>query len=109
MADDRPLKHLVMQAAINTHLPQSIGALVGQHGMSFAIPPAVADTDISSAIAAIDGSEDAPAMTGRDNGANANAATVRIASSPRMVIFRFTSAKSHRMAQIDSRPRLTTP
>lgn len=109
MADDRPLKHLVMQAAINTHLPQSIGALAGQHGMSFAISSAVADTDISSVIAGIDASNGVPAMTGRDSGANANPAIVRIASSPRMVIFRFTPAKSHRMAQIDSRPRLTTP
>jgi hypothetical protein len=109
MADDRPLKHLVMQAAINAHLPQSIGALAGQQGMSFAIPSAVADTDISSAIAGIDASEGVPAMTGRDSGTNANPAIVRIASSRRMVILHFTSAKSHRMAQIDSQPRLTTP
>jgi len=102
---------LVMQAVINTHLPQSIGAgaLTGQHGMSLAICWAVADTDISSAIVGIDASDGVPAMTGRDSGANANPAIVRIASSPRMVIFRFTPPKSHRMAQIDSRPRLTTP
>jgi hypothetical protein len=98
-----------MQVAINTHLSQSIGALAGQHGMSFAISPAVADTVMSLAIAGIDASNGGPAMTGRDSGANANPAIVRIASSRRMVILRFTSAKFHRMAQIDSRPRLTTP
>jgi hypothetical protein len=100
-----------MQPAINTHLPQSVGAgaLAGQHGMSLAFASAVADTDMSSAIAGIDASKGAPAMTGRDSGANANPAIVRIASSRRMMILHFTSAKSHRMAQIDSRPRLTTP
>jgi hypothetical protein len=98
-----------MQVAINTHLSQSIGALAGQHGMLFAISSAVADTDISSAIVCTDASKGVPAMTGRDSGANANPAIVRIASSQRMVILRFTSAKSHRMAQIDSRPGLTTP
>jgi hypothetical protein len=111
MAGDRPAKHLVMQAAINTHLPQSIGAaaLAGQHGMTLAISSAVADTDMSSAIAGIDASKGMPAMTGRESGANANPAIVRTASSRRMVILHFTSAKSHRMALIDSRPRLTTP
>ena len=94
---------------MNTHLSQSIGALDGQHGMSFAISSAVADMDISSAIADIDASEVVPAMTGRDNGAKANPAIMKIASSRRMVIWRFTPTKSHRTAQIDSLPTLTTP
>jgi hypothetical protein len=87
-----------MQAAMNTHLSQSIGAgdFEGQHGMSFAISSAIADIDIpsgidiSSAIAGIDASEAAPAMTGRDSGANTSPAITKIASSRRMVIWRFT-------------------
>jgi hypothetical protein len=96
-AADRPAKHLVMQAAMNTHLSQSIGigALVGQHGMSFAISSGIADVDMSSAIADIDASGVVPAMTGRDNGANTSPAIMKIASSRRMVIWRFTSTKSH--------------
>jgi hypothetical protein len=92
---------LVAQAAMKTHLSQSIGAgaLVGQHGMSPAISSVIADADISSAVAAIDA---VPAMTGRDNGANTSPAIMKIASSQRMVIWRFTSTKSHRTAQIDS-------
>ncbi len=99
-----PVKHLDMQAAMSTHLSQSIGAgaFEGQHGMSLAISSAVADIDTSSAITDIDASEVMPAMTGRDSGAKANPAIIRIASSRRMVIWRFTSAKSHRTAQIDS-------
>jgi hypothetical protein len=97
-----------MQADINTHLSQSIGAgdFEGQHGMSFAISSAVADINMSSAIAE---SEVVPAMTGRDSGPITNPAIVRIASNRRMVIWRFTPPKSHRMAQIESLPRLTTP
>jgi hypothetical protein len=108
-----------MQAAMNTHLSQSIGAgdFEGQHGMSFAISSApadidissaiadmdlssavadldvssaVADMDISSAIAGIDTSGAAPAMTGRDSGPNTSPAITEIASSRRMVIWRFT-------------------
>jgi len=39
-----PLKHLDMQAAMYTHLSQSIGAgaFDGQHGMSLAISSAIA-------------------------------------------------------------------
>jgi hypothetical protein len=77
--------------------------------MSFDISSAIADIDVSSAIAAIAESEVVPAMTGRDSGPITNPAIVRIASRRRMVIWRFTSAKSHRTAQIDSLPRLTTP
>jgi hypothetical protein len=73
------------------------------------IASAMADMDISSAIAAIGAAEVMPAMTGRDNGATASPAIIRIASSRRMVIWRFTPTKSHRTAQIDSLPRLTTP
>jgi hypothetical protein len=51
---------------------------------------AVADMDISSAIAGIDTSGAAPAMTGRDSGANTKPAITAIASSRRMVIWRFT-------------------
>ncbi|MEA2831449.1 MAG: hypothetical protein QOF22_2197 [Bradyrhizobium sp.] len=92
---------------MNTHLSQSIGAgaLDGQQGMSFAISPAVADMDVSSAIGA---AEVVPAMTGRDNGATTSPAIIRIASSRRMVIWRFTPTKSHISTQIDSLPRLTT-
>jgi hypothetical protein len=87
-----PAKHLAMQAAINTHLSQSIGtgALVGQHGMSFAISSAVADADTSATTAGIDTSADIPATTGRDNGANASPAIIKIASSRRIVISRST-------------------
>jgi len=55
-----PLKHLDMQAAMYTHLSQSIGAgaFDGQHGMSLAISSAMslamAAGDISSAIACIE-------------------------------------------------------
>lgn len=89
MAADRPEKHTVMQAAMTTHLSQSIGAgaLVGQHAMPLAISSVVADMDMSSAIAGIDASEVVPAMTDRDSGANANPAITRIASSRRMVIW----------------------
>jgi hypothetical protein len=100
MVADGPTKHMVMQAAMNTHLSQSIGAgaLAGQHGIS----PAIADMDISSAIAGIDTSGAAPAMTGRDNGAKTNPAIIRIASSRRMAIWRFTPSKSHRSVKIES-------
>jgi hypothetical protein len=96
---------------MNTHLSQSIGAgaFEGQHGMSLAISSAIADMDMSPAIAAIDASDAVPAMTGRDSGANTSPAIMKIASSRRMVIWRFTSTESHRVAQIDSLSSLTTP
>jgi hypothetical protein len=103
MVADGPTKHMAVQAAIKTHVSQSIGAgdFEGQHGMSFAISSAPADIDvssavadmdmdISSAIAGIDTSGAAPAMTGRDSGANTKPAITAIASSRRMVIWRFT-------------------
>jgi hypothetical protein len=84
--DDRPVKHFDMQAAMSRHLSQSIGvgALAGQHGMSLAISSAVAD--ISLTIPDIAASGIAPAIMGRDNGAKANPAIMKIASSRRMVI-----------------------
>jgi hypothetical protein len=108
MAAERPEKHFVMQADMTAHLSQSIGAgaLFGQHGISPAISSGVAEIDISSAI---DPSAGVPAMTGRENGANANPTIIRVASSRRMVIWRFTSTKSHRTARIDSLLNLTTP
>jgi hypothetical protein len=106
-----PVKHFDMQAVMRTHLSQSTGAgaLAGQQGMSPAISPAIADVDISSAIADIEASDVAPAMTGEDSGANTSPAIMTIASRRRMVIWRFTPAKSHRTVQIDSLARLTTP
>jgi hypothetical protein len=59
--------------------------------MSLAISSAVADMDISFAIADIDASEVMPATRGRENGANTSPAIMKIASSRRMVIWRFTS------------------
>jgi hypothetical protein len=87
---------LAAQAAMKTHLSQSIGAgaLVGQHGMSLAI----SDMDMSPAIADIDASEAVPAVTARDSGANTSPAIMKIASSRRIVIWRFTSRNSHRTA-----------
>jgi hypothetical protein len=109
-AANRPVKHLAVQSAMNTHLsqPMGIGAFDGQQGMSFAISSVIADADISSAIAGIDASEIVPAMAGRENGASTSPAIMKIASSRRMVVWRFTLTKSHRRAQIDSLPRLTT-
>ena len=106
-----PVKHFDMQAVVKTHLSQSTGAgaLAGQQGMSPAISSATAGMGISPAIADIEASEPAPAMTGEDSGANTSPAIMTIASRRRMVIWRFTPAKSHRTAQIDSLPRLTTP
>ena len=96
---------------MKTHLsqPAGIGALVGQHGISSAIPSAATDMAASSVIADIDASEGAPAMTGRAIGANTSPAIMKIASNRRMVIWQFTPQKSHKTARIDSPPRLTTP
>ena len=75
-----------MQAAMNTHLSQSIGAgtFEGQHGISPAISSDVADIDKSSAIADVDASAVVPAMTGRDSGATASPAMTDIASNRAM-------------------------
>jgi hypothetical protein len=97
---DMPVKHLDMQAVMKTHLSQSTGtgAFDGQHGMSFAISPVIADGDISSAIAGIDAWEGASAITGRETGANASPAIIKIASSRRMMKLRFISLRSHKLA-----------
>jgi hypothetical protein len=63
---------------------------------------------VSSAIADIDASEDASAMTGRAIGAKTNPAIMKIASNRRMVIWQSTPQKSHKTARMDSPPRLTT-
>jgi hypothetical protein len=109
--DDRPVKHFDIQAAMNRHLSQSIGAgaFDGQHGMSLAISSAIADIDMSFAIPDIAASGIAPAMTGEDSGANTSPAIMTIASRRRMVIWRFTRPESHRIDQNESLPRLTTP
>ena len=97
------------------HLSHSSGdgALDGQHGislagMSLAAVFTAAAIDISSVIAGIDTSDVIPAITGRDNGANASPAIMKIASRRRMVSWRFTPAKSHRTVRIDSPAKLTT-
>jgi len=88
------------------HLSQSAGAgaFEGQHGMSAVISSAMADMDMSSATAGIEASDAVPAMTGRESGANTSPAITAIASSRRMVVWRFTSTKSHKTVQIDSLP-----
>lgn len=90
---DMPVKHFDMQAVMKTHLSQSIGAgaFDGQHVMSFAISSAMADGDISSVIACIDAWEGASAITGRETGANASPAIIKIASSRRIAKLRFTA------------------
>ena len=99
-----PVKHLDMQAAMYTHLSQSIGAgaFDGQHGMSLAISSAMslamAAGDTSPAIACIEACEGISAMTGRETGANARPAITRIASSRRMTKVRFTKLDSHNLA-----------
>ena len=82
---------------MNTHLsqPMGAGALGGQQGMSSTASSAIADADISFAIADIESSDIDRANTGRDSGANISPAITEIASRRRMVIWRFTSAKSH--------------
>ncbi len=104
-----PVKHLDMQAAMSTHLSQSTGAgaFDGQHGISCVISSVVADGDISSAIACIDMSEDIPAITGWESGANARPAITRIASSRRMVKSYVTCLGSHKLAAMES-PRGST-
>ena len=86
-----------MQMAIKTHLsqPMGAGAFDGQHGISSIIASAAAGADISSAIADIDASgidtsDMEPAMADRANGARTSPAITEIASSRRMMIWRFT-------------------
>ena len=105
-----PAKHTDPQAAMKMHLSQSIGvgAFGGQHGISLAISSIVADADISdedisdgvisSAIACTGPCEDVAAITGRETGANARPAIIRIASSRRMAKLGFTGLRSHKIA-----------
>lgn len=103
---DTPAKHFAMQAAMKTHLSQPMGAAAfgGQHGMSTAISSDIAVAAVSSIIA-ICASTDAPAITGRDNGANASPTIVKIESIRRMVVWLFTPSSSHKRTHIDSRGR----
>jgi hypothetical protein len=109
MLADKAGKPANMQAVMNTHLsqPTGAGAFDGQHGMSFAFSSVVADDDMSSAMACIEASKDVSTMTGRETGANARPATVKIASSRRMAKLRFTDLDSHKPAAKESRPQLT--
>ena len=77
-----------MQTAISRHLSQSAGtgAFDGQHGISFAISSVIADAAISCDMAAIAPVDGDSAMTGRDSGANARPAIMKIATSRRMMI-----------------------
>jgi hypothetical protein len=88
---DMPVKHLDAQAAMKTHLSQSVdaGALEGQHGISFAVT-SVGDTRSG---ACIDMSEAAAAMTGWATGAKARPAIIKTASSLRMAEAIFTTLK----------------
>jgi hypothetical protein len=111
---DMPAKHTEPQAAMKTHLSQSTGtgAFDGQHGMSLAISSIIsADISdevtsgeviscevirgdvISSVIAGMGPCEDVAAITGRETGANARPAIIRIASNRRMAKLRFTGVK----------------
>jgi hypothetical protein len=105
-----PVKHFVVQAAMKRHLSQPTGtaAFDGQHGISLAISPVVAVADIPSATAAIGPSDGTSAITGRDIGANASPAIIKIESSRRMVTFLFTLPGSHKTIGIDSLAVLTT-
>jgi hypothetical protein len=48
-------------------------------------------------------------MTGCEIGANTRPAIITAARRRDMAIWQFTSSKSHRIGQIDSLTRLTTP
>lgn len=109
---DIPVKHMDVQAAMKTHLSQPIGAgaLDGQQGMSLAISSVMSEADMSPATACIlsciDISEDVPAMTGRETGANARPAITGITSSLRMTELRFTKPSSRDLVAIERRPGL---
>jgi hypothetical protein len=130
MPAEMPAKHTDPQAAMKTHLSQSTGtgAFDGQHGMSSAIW-AIMSADISvevisgevisgevisgeviggdvisSAIAGTGPCEDGAAITGRETGANARPAIIRIASKRRMAKMRFTVANSHRLVAMERWP-----
>ena len=73
--------------------------------MSFAMSSDMAADGVSSGIACIDSSEDIPAMTGRETGANASPVAIRIASRRRMAKLRFTNLDSHKFAAMESHPQ----
>ena len=114
MVADKAGKPTDPQAAMKTHLSQSIGDgdFDGQHGMSPAISSIMAESDISDA-AISDGvissaaaccvvCDDVAAITGRAAGANARPAIISIASNRRMAKFRFTRQNSHKWATMES-------
>lgn len=105
-ACDTPAKHFAMQAAMKTHLSQPMGAAAfdGQQGISPVICSGIAVAAVSSIIA-ICASADAPAITGRDNGANASPTIIKIESIRRMVVWLFTRSCSHKRTPIDSQVR----
>ncbi len=120
MPAEMPAKHTEPQAAMKTHLSQSTGAgaFDGQHGMSSATS-AITSADISaevisgeviggdvisSAIAGMGPCGDVAAITGRETGANARPAIIRIASKRRMAKVRFTVANSHRLVAMERSP-----
>ncbi len=70
--------------------------------MSFAISCTVADAAISRDIPAIAPAGDDSAMTGRDRGANARPAIMKMATTRRMVIWRYMRSKSHIRTEIES-------
>jgi len=104
------VKAIDTQAAIKTHLsqPGGIGAFDGQQGIPLAISSVMADAAMSSAIACTDASDDASAMTGRDNGASARPAIIKTASNRRMAKLRFTGLDSHKWAAMQSSSFLHT-
>ena len=105
---------------MKTHLSQSTGtgAFDGQHGMSLAIS-SIMSADVSveaisgdfirgdvvpSAIACTGPCENVAAITGRETGANARPAIIRIASKRRMAQMRFTVVSSHRLVAMERSP-----
>lgn len=103
-AADVPAKHLVMQAAMRMHVSQSTGAsdFDGQQGMSPAISSVMAAA-IWSATTAAGAPDGRPAIAGRETGANANAAIIRIEISRPMGVRLVTRSASHKTAAMDSR------
>ena len=109
MPAEMPAKHTDPQAAMKTHLSQSTGtgAFDGQQGMSLAISSimsadisvevisdgVISDGVISSAIACIGSCGDVAPITGRETGANARPAIIRIASKRRMAKLGFTGVE----------------
>jgi hypothetical protein len=109
MLADKAGKPADMQAAMKTHLsqPAGIGAFDGQHGISLAIPSiaseaAISDELTSSAIAGWELCNGISAITGRESGASARPAIMRIASSRRMAKRGFTSRNSHKWPAMES-------